>query len=92
LSSDGRIALTYVDEQEFRYQFRAHVTGIRFKEIRLWYFHQERAKEYLGIDLDPSITARDYIAPFVADPDAFTFEERIEGLGRSCIYAVPNAG
>lgn len=85
----GRIALSYVGDNEFKYGFHAHVTGVRFREIQLWYFQKERAMEYLEIDLDPMITPRDYIAPFVADPEGFVFEERVDGLERSCFYAVP---
>jgi hypothetical protein len=85
----GRIALTYAGDDEFTYQFQAHVTGVRFREIRLWYFHKERAMEYLGIDLDPSVTPRDYIAPFVTDPDEFVFDERVDEAGHGCVYAVP---
>jgi hypothetical protein len=87
----GRIALTYSGDDEFTYQFQAHATGVRFREIRLWYFHKERAMEYLGIDLDPSVTPRDYIAPFVTDSDEFVFEERVDPAGHSCFYAIPNS-
>jgi hypothetical protein len=47
--------------------------------------------EYLGIDLDPSLTPRDYIASFVTDPDEFVFEERVDQAGHSCFYAIPNS-
>jgi hypothetical protein len=86
----GQIARAYVMDDQFKYTFSAHVTGVRFREIRLWYFHKERAMAYLGLDFDPATTTpRDYLAPFVTNPDAFTFEERVDGLGRSCTYAVP---
>jgi hypothetical protein len=42
--------------------------------------------------LDPSIAPCGYIAPFVSDPDAVTFEERVDGIGRTCIYAIQKLG
>jgi hypothetical protein len=87
----GKIALTYSGDDEFKYDFRAHVTGVKFDEITLFYFDVARAKEHYGIDLDPKLSARDYLAPFVADPDNFTFETRVDGNKRAVVYAKRDA-
>jgi hypothetical protein len=84
----GRIALTYAGHTEFEHTFKAHVTGVRFESLMLFYFDAGRAKEYYGIDLDPHLSARDYIAPFVSDPDNFSFETRVDGLKRPVVYAL----
>ena len=87
LDWSGSIALTYAGGDEFKHAFKASVSGVRFDALMLFYFDVGRAKEYYGIDLDPNLTARDYIAPFVADPDNFVFETRVDGLGRAVVYA-----
>jgi hypothetical protein len=87
----GKIALTYFGDDEFKYDFHARVTGVKFNEITLFYFDAERAKEYYDIDLDPKLSARDYLAPFVADPDNFNFETRVDGIKRAVVYAKRNA-
>jgi hypothetical protein len=61
----GRIALSYSGHTDFEHSFHARVRGVTFDSIMLFYFNVERAKEYDGIDLDPTMSARDYIAPFV---------------------------
>jgi hypothetical protein len=72
----GKIARTYMGETEFTHDFIARVDGVKFDAISLWYFDPAIAKEQLGIEMDPNMTPRDYIAPFVADPDQFRFEKR----------------
>jgi hypothetical protein len=90
LDWNGRIAQAYIGKTEFTHEFHAQITGVRFKEIRLWYFDTERARDYKEVEFDPAkTTPREYIAPFVANPDAFRFEERVDGLGRTCFYAIP---
>jgi hypothetical protein len=34
---------------------------------------------------------RAYLAPFVANVDAFTFETRVDAIGRSSVFAVPRS-
>jgi hypothetical protein len=87
----GRIALSYSGHTDFEHSFHAHVKGVKFESIMLFYFNAKRAKEYHGIDLDPALSARDYIAPFVADPDNFVFETHIDGLQRPVVYAIRKA-
>lgn len=82
----GKIALTYSGGDEFKHAFKASVTGVRFDVLTLFYFDVGRAKEYYGIDLDPNQSARDYIAPFVSDPDNFTFETVLDGIDRAVVY------
>jgi hypothetical protein len=72
----GRIAQYYKGETDFLHEFVAQVERVTFDSIRLWYFDPTVAKEQLGIEMDPNMTPRDYIAPFVADPDRFRFERR----------------
>lgn len=72
----GRIALAYMGATDFRYSFEAHVEGVRFDSISMWYFKPEIALEYLGLEVDPALSPRDYLAPYVSDPDRFDFEER----------------
>ncbi len=84
----GKIALTYGGDTEFKHDFTARMTGVRFDSITLFYFDAQRAKEYYDIDLDPKLSARDYLAPFVADPDNFSFETRVDGIKRAVVYAV----
>lgn len=85
----GKVALAYAGRETFDYQFRVQATGVRLREISLWFFDVERAREYLGLELDPGLTPRDYLAPFVTNVDAFRFETRVDGLGRAAVYAVP---
>jgi hypothetical protein len=85
----GRLALAYGGAETFDHGFVVQASGVRLREISLWYLDEERAREHLGIELDKAITPRAYLAPFVADVDAFRFEARVDGIGRSSIYAVP---
>lgn len=87
LDWSGKIALTYSGGDEFKHDFRAHVTGVRFDTLMLFYFDVQRVKEYCGIALDPKLSARDYIAPFVADADNFVFATKVDGVGRSVVSA-----
>ena len=87
----GKIALTYAGHENFAHDFSAHVTGVRFDSLMLFYFDAGRAKEYFDIELDPVLSARDYIAPFVADPDNFVFETRVDALKRAVVYATRKA-
>lgn len=80
LDWSGRIALAYVGESDFRYTFHAHQQGVKFDSICLWYFDADIAREQLGLEIDPSLTPRDYLAPYVSDPDNFRFERRNEVL------------
>lgn len=82
----GKIALTYVGDDEFKHSFHAHITGVRFDMLTLFYFDVGRVREYHDIDMDPNLSARDYIAPFVTDPDNFAFETRVDGLHRAVVY------
>jgi hypothetical protein len=88
----GRLALAYGGAETFDYSFVVNASGVRLREICLWYLDVERAQEHLGIKLDVAITPREYLAPFVTDVDAFSFDTRIDGLGRSVVCAVPNHG
>lgn len=88
----GRLARAYAGIETFDHRFRVHATGVKLREISLWYFDVERAKEYLGLDLDPTMTPEACLAPFVPDVSAFTFETRVDSLGRSAVYAVPRHG
>lgn len=72
----GRIALAYAGGEAFKYNFRAEADGVRFDAISLWHFMPKNAKEHLGIDIDPDMSPRDWIAPYVADPEHFRFEDR----------------
>jgi hypothetical protein len=85
----GRLALAYSGAESFDHAFVVKASGVRLRDISLWYLDAERAREHLGMELDPNLTPRAYLAPFVADVDAFTFETRIDGIGRSTTYAVP---
>lgn len=85
----GKVARAYVGDTSFEHSFRVHASGVRLKEISLWYLDAGRAKEHLDIDLDPAIKPADYLAPFVTDVGAFDFETRVDGIGRSAVYAVP---
>ena len=76
LDWSGRIALAYVGETDFRYAFQAYQPEVRFDAICLWYFDPVIAKEQLGLEIDPALTPRDYIRPYVSDPDNFRFEQR----------------
>ena len=87
LNWTGKIALTYFGDDEFKYDFKAHITGVRFDKLSLFYVDVGRAKKYFGIDLDPSQSARDYIAPFVTDPDNFTFQTVMDGIERPVVHA-----
>jgi hypothetical protein len=80
LNWSGKIALTYTGDEEFRHSFEAHATGVRFDAITLWYFDPETAMTQLGIKMDPNLTPRDYIAPYVVNPDDFVFERRLKTL------------
>jgi len=85
----GRIALTYAgDGDGFAYAFRAHAKGVRLDAISMSSYDPGFAKDYFGIELDPNIAPRDIIAPFVNDPDNFTFERRDPGNGSSVLHAV----
>lgn len=72
----GKVARAYVGDDNFEFGFRAHIDGVRFDSISLFQYDPETARSMLGIDLDPSVSPRDFIAPFVSDPDNFTFERR----------------
>lgn len=85
----GRVAQAYVGSEVFDRTFAVRASGVRLREISLWFQDVGRAREYFGIELDPTLTPRDALAPFVTDVDAFTFETRVDGLGRSAVYAVP---
>ena len=87
----GKIALTYAGHENFAHDFSAHVTGVRFDSLMLFYFDAGRAKEYFDIELDPALSAWDYIAPFVVDPDNFMFETRVDGLKRAVVFATRKA-
>lgn len=85
----GRLAQAYVGSEVFDRTFTVQATGVRLREISLWYHDVERARADLGIALDQRLSARDALAPFVSDVDAFAFETRVDALGRRAVYAVP---
>jgi hypothetical protein len=89
LDWSGRIALTYGGGTTFEHAFHAQVTGVKFDAISLFYFDVARTKEYCGVELDPNLSARDYIAPFVTNPDDFIFEMMVDGIDRQIMRAVP---
>jgi hypothetical protein len=70
------VARAYVGDDNFEYGFRAYLEGVRFDSISLFQYDPETARTMLGIELDTSVSPRDFIAPFVSDPDNFTFERR----------------
>jgi hypothetical protein len=72
----GKVARAYVGDDNFEYGFRAYLEGVRFDSISLFQYDPETARTMLGIELDTSVRPRDFIAPFVSDPDNFTFERR----------------
>jgi hypothetical protein len=72
----GRIALAYFGGEEFDHEFHVEAEGVCFDAISMWHFKPEVAKEYLGLDLDPKKSPRDWLAPYVDDPDRFRFEDR----------------
>jgi hypothetical protein len=85
----GRIALTYAGASDgFEHDFRARIEGVRFDAISMFYYDPVFAKEHFGIDLDPNVSPRDILAPFVSDPDNFTFESRDPGNGKGVLHAV----
>ncbi len=85
----GRLALAYSGHETFEHRFRAHVTGVRLQEISLWWCDPTRAKAYFDLDVDPARTPARWLAPFVKDVGAFSFETRKNAVGDSAIYAVP---
>jgi hypothetical protein len=85
----GRVAMTYTGQDDtFEHAFRAHVEGVRFDAISMFYYDPAFAKEHFGIDLDRTMVPRDIIAPFVSDPDNFRFESRDPGNGEGVLHAV----
>ncbi|MEP7455215.1 hypothetical protein [Phyllobacterium sp. SB3] len=70
----GKIAEYYVGKTEFEHGFIAKTEGVRFDSINLFGFDIAKARESRGTNL--AAAARNYIAPFVAEPDRFHFEER----------------
>lgn len=85
----GRVAQAYAGAEVFDRAFTVRATGVKWREISLWYHDVQRAREDLGIEIDQTLSPRDALAPFVTDVDAFAFETRVDGLGRSAVYAVP---
>jgi hypothetical protein len=84
----GRIALAYGGGETFDHAFRARIENVRFDAISLYWFNQERAHAQFGIDLDPGMSHQDIIAPFVADPERFTFVTENPGEGENHTFAV----
>jgi hypothetical protein len=85
----GRVALSYSGQDDpFGREFRAHVEGVRFDAISMFCYDTTFAREHFGIDLDPDVAPKDVIAPFVSDPDNFTFERRDPGNGNGVLHGV----
>ncbi len=85
----GRIASAYIGHTTFDHTFVAHITGVSLESIMMFDFDADRMRDYFGLDWNPSHSARDELAPFVADIDSFTFELRDHGIGRQVTYAIP---
>lgn len=84
----GRIASAYIGSTSFDHTFTAHVTGVRLESVTMFDFDADRMHDYFGLAWDPLHSARDELAPFVADVDAFAFELRDEGHGRLVMHAI----
>ncbi len=85
----GRIASAYIGETSFDHSFTLRVTGVRLESVMMFDFDADRMRDYFGLDWDPTHTARDELAPFVLDVDAFTFELRSGAHGRPVMHALP---
>ena len=78
--------MMYSVGDRFEREFRAYGDGVRFNTLTLFYFDAGRINEYLDIDLDPDLSAPEYIALFIAVPDNFTFRTVMDGIGRAVVY------
>ena len=59
---------------------------MRFNTLTLFYSDAGRIKEYFDIDLDPDLSAPEYIVLFIAVPDNFTFKTVMDGIDRAVVY------
>jgi hypothetical protein len=71
-----RIALAYGGQTDFRYPFRVRAEGVRFDAMSLFYMRPDRATDYFGVDLDPSLGPLDHLKPYVSDPERFVLDTR----------------